>query len=274
MGRGFRFAIPTTSPWSSSPRRGDRPGLDLPLVVSIDRHPIYDDRHGQGSPDRQGTTEAPRLSVPSVVTLARPALILSSLAEGEKHGYALTKDIEAFAGVRLAPGTLYEALARLEGQGFIEALESHDRRLYRLSAHRGGRPSAASGGPTAGGRRRPPSAGRSLGDGVTSSSRVPGAADSVRRAERLLRWYPASWRGTLRRRVRRPVERRTSAKRPRCWRRTADVVGSALVARLTESRSDEATTSNRCGTGSGLPGLPRMHPGRLRRLRAPPCGPS
>ena len=67
---------------------------------------------------------------------AGPAtLILSSLAEGEKHGYALTKDIEAFAGVRLAPGTLYEALARLEGQGFIEALESHDRRRpYRLSA--------------------------------------------------------------------------------------------------------------------------------------------
>jgi DNA-binding PadR family transcriptional regulator len=66
---------------------------------------------------------------------AGPAtLILSSLADGEKHGYALTKDIEDFAGVRLAPGTLYEALARLEGQGFIEALESHDRRRpYRLS---------------------------------------------------------------------------------------------------------------------------------------------
>jgi DNA-binding PadR family transcriptional regulator len=62
-------------------------------------------------------------------------LILSSLAEGAKHGYALTKDIEAFAGVRLAPGTLYEALSRLEGQGLIEALESHDRRRpYRLTA--------------------------------------------------------------------------------------------------------------------------------------------
>ena len=67
---------------------------------------------------------------------AGPAtLILSSLAEGVKHGYALTKDIEAFAGVRLAPGTLYEALSRLEGQGFIEAVESHDRRRpYRLTA--------------------------------------------------------------------------------------------------------------------------------------------
>src|SRR5438270_479433 len=50
-------------------------------------------------------------------------LILSSLADGAKHGYALTKDIEAFAGVRIAPGTLYEALSRLESQGLIEALE-------------------------------------------------------------------------------------------------------------------------------------------------------
>jgi DNA-binding PadR family transcriptional regulator len=67
---------------------------------------------------------------------AGPAtLIMSSLAGGSKHGYALTKDIESMSGVRLAPGTLYEALARLEGQGFIEALESEDRRRpYRLTA--------------------------------------------------------------------------------------------------------------------------------------------
>ncbi len=62
-------------------------------------------------------------------------LILSSLADGAKHGYALTKDIEAFAGVRLAPGTLYEALARLQAQGLIEPVESHDRRRpYQLTA--------------------------------------------------------------------------------------------------------------------------------------------
>jgi DNA-binding PadR family transcriptional regulator len=67
---------------------------------------------------------------------AGPAtLILSSLAEGAKHGYALTKDVEQFAGVRLAPGTLYEALARLESQGMIEALDAEDRRRpYRLTA--------------------------------------------------------------------------------------------------------------------------------------------
>lgn len=67
---------------------------------------------------------------------AGPAtLILSSLADGPKHGYALTKDVEEFAGVRLSPGTLYEALSRLESQGLIEALASDDRRRpYRLTA--------------------------------------------------------------------------------------------------------------------------------------------
>ena len=63
------------------------------------------------------------------------SLILSSLADGPKHGYALTKDVEEFAGVRLAPGTLYEALARLESQGMIEALAAEERRRpYRLTA--------------------------------------------------------------------------------------------------------------------------------------------
>ena len=48
-----------------------------------------------------------------------PVLILTSLAAGPKHGYALTKDIEEFAGVSLGPGTLYGAIARLEERGFI-----------------------------------------------------------------------------------------------------------------------------------------------------------
>jgi DNA-binding PadR family transcriptional regulator len=62
------------------------------------------------------------------------ALILASLADGAKHGYALTKDVETFAGVTLRPGTLYAALSRLESQGFIEALEGEGRRKpYRLT---------------------------------------------------------------------------------------------------------------------------------------------
>ncbi len=66
---------------------------------------------------------------------AGPAsLILASLAEGPKHGYALTKDVERFAGLRLGPGTLYEALSRLESRGLIEALEAQERRRpYRLT---------------------------------------------------------------------------------------------------------------------------------------------
>jgi DNA-binding PadR family transcriptional regulator len=61
-------------------------------------------------------------------------LILSSLAEGPKHGYALTKDIERFAGTHLAPGTLYAALDRLVDGGLIEGLEAEGRRRpYRIT---------------------------------------------------------------------------------------------------------------------------------------------
>jgi DNA-binding PadR family transcriptional regulator len=61
-------------------------------------------------------------------------LILASLAGGPKHGYAMMEDIEAMAGVRLGPGTLYGALARLERRGLIEPLEAEDRRRpYRLT---------------------------------------------------------------------------------------------------------------------------------------------
>jgi DNA-binding PadR family transcriptional regulator len=86
-------------------------------------------------PEKEGAPEAGK-SVSGFGRYAGPAtLILSSLAEGPKHGYALTKDIERFAEVRLAPGTLYEALSRLEGQGLIESVESDDRRRpYKLTA--------------------------------------------------------------------------------------------------------------------------------------------
>ncbi len=64
-----------------------------------------------------------------------PLLILTSLAEGPKHGHALAKDIEAFAGVALGPGTLYGAITRLEERGLIEPLPSDDRRRpYRITA--------------------------------------------------------------------------------------------------------------------------------------------
>jgi DNA-binding PadR family transcriptional regulator len=64
-----------------------------------------------------------------------PILILTSLAGGPKHGHALSKDIEGFAGVVLGPGALYGAISRLEERGLIEPLESDDRRRpYRISS--------------------------------------------------------------------------------------------------------------------------------------------
>ena len=72
-------------------------------------------------------SELGRFSDPSL-------LILSSLASGSKHGYAMMEDILAFSGTRLEPGTLYGALARLEQRGWIEALEADERRRpYRIT---------------------------------------------------------------------------------------------------------------------------------------------
>jgi DNA-binding PadR family transcriptional regulator len=63
-------------------------------------------------------------------------LILMSLVSGTKHGYALTKDIEDFAGVTLGPGTLYGAITRLEERGLIEPTPSEDRRQpYRITSN-------------------------------------------------------------------------------------------------------------------------------------------
>ena len=55
-------------------------------------------------------------------------LVLSSLAGGEKHGYAMMEDIERFAGVRLGPGTLYGAITRLEERGWIAPAGRTERR--------------------------------------------------------------------------------------------------------------------------------------------------
>ena len=62
-------------------------------------------------------------------------LILISLADGPKHGYALIQDIKELVGVELGPGTLYGALDRLERLGLIESLPAEDRRHpYRITA--------------------------------------------------------------------------------------------------------------------------------------------
>ena len=74
--------------------------------------------------------------VPELGRFAEPALlILVSLSDGPKHGYAIMTDVEAGTGLPLGPGTLYAALARLEARGLIRALPPEDRRRpYELTA--------------------------------------------------------------------------------------------------------------------------------------------
>lgn len=69
--------------------------------------------------------------------------ILLSLADGEKHGYALMQEVEATSSgkVRMGPGTLYGALQRLLEDGWIEECDgppdegrvAERRRYYRLT---------------------------------------------------------------------------------------------------------------------------------------------
>ena len=66
-------------------------------------------------------------------------LILMSLADQPRHGYALMKDIESLSQgrVRLSTGTLYGALHRLLEDRSIERFEQEDRsrekQAYRLT---------------------------------------------------------------------------------------------------------------------------------------------
>jgi DNA-binding PadR family transcriptional regulator len=78
------------------------------------------------------------------MALPRSAIqILIALGEGELHGYAMMRSVEAATGggVRLGPGTLYTTLARLEADGLIEEsdarpdpeLDDQRRRYWRLT---------------------------------------------------------------------------------------------------------------------------------------------
>ena len=73
--------------------------------------------------------------------LSEPVLlILVSLAEKPRHGYALIQDIAALSHgrVRLSTGTLYGALRRLLEERWIERFQqadtSRDKQAYRLTA--------------------------------------------------------------------------------------------------------------------------------------------
>jgi DNA-binding PadR family transcriptional regulator len=67
-------------------------------------------------------------------------LILLSLAEHPRHGYAILRDAEKMSDgrVRLSTGTLYGALRRLLGDGWIERFKEEDtsrgKQAYRLTS--------------------------------------------------------------------------------------------------------------------------------------------
>ena len=69
--------------------------------------------------------------------------ILLALSEGEKHGYAIMKDVDAQTGgtIRMGPGTLYGSIKRMLASALIEEaderpdpeLDDERRRYYRLT---------------------------------------------------------------------------------------------------------------------------------------------
>ena len=75
---------------------------------------------------------------------SRSILVLASLADGDRHGYAIKKDIAQRTGgdVRLGSTTLYRLLGRLLDEGLIEEaatrpaahLDDERRRYYRITA--------------------------------------------------------------------------------------------------------------------------------------------
>lgn len=75
-------------------------------------------------------------SLASLGRFSEPAFnILVALADGPKHGYAMTQDIEQMTGTRPGPGTLYGAIARLEERRWIEPLPAEERRRpYKLTS--------------------------------------------------------------------------------------------------------------------------------------------
>ncbi len=80
------------------------------------------------SPKSENLDQFGRFTEPAV-------MILVSLADQPRHGYAICDDIESVTGHRPGPGTLYGAIARLESRGFIKPLkEESNRCIYELTA--------------------------------------------------------------------------------------------------------------------------------------------
>jgi len=70
--------------------------------------------------------------------------ILLALRDGEKHGYAIMRDVESLSdgAIRIGPGTMYGSIKRMLAEGFIEEsderpdpeMDDERRRYYRCTA--------------------------------------------------------------------------------------------------------------------------------------------
>ena len=62
--------------------------------------------------------------------------IMLALADGERHGYGIKREVEFRTGgvISLGPGTLYGTLRRMLADGLIEESDDDERRrFYRLT---------------------------------------------------------------------------------------------------------------------------------------------
>jgi DNA-binding PadR family transcriptional regulator len=88
----------------------------------------------------ESTKDTPESQVPLTAATFQ---ILMALVPGERHGYAIMKEVEESTGggVRLGPGTLYGSLKRLLEDGIVDecgeradpAMGDERRRYYRIT---------------------------------------------------------------------------------------------------------------------------------------------
>lgn len=86
-----------------------------------------------------------KAQAPEAMLPLTPAVfhILLSLADGEKHGYGIMKEVaqRSEGGMRMGPGTLYGSIGRMLANGLIETaderpdpeVDDERRRYYRLT---------------------------------------------------------------------------------------------------------------------------------------------
>lgn len=90
--------------------------------------------------DRDRSVRSPEEHLPLTPAILN---ILLSLADGERHGYGIMREVEqrTGGGTRLGPGTLYRSIKQMLERGWIEEsgerpdpeLDDERRRYYRMT---------------------------------------------------------------------------------------------------------------------------------------------